>query len=135
MDERGIRTSSQDNSEDIYNFDRCEISNLGNEICTLESIVRAKLSITRVQLTLQTKADDVDVLWYSLGSLGTYSTLEGDVLDHISCGENSVDDGEKAAITSQWYLQMKSELDSYIRNSTLMQKNDTKLEPMTFTNL
>ena len=33
------------------------------------------------------------VLWYSLGSMGTYSTWEGDISDHISRGEKLMDDG------------------------------------------
>ena len=34
------------------------------------------------------------VLWYSLSSLGTYTTWEGDISDHISRGENMMDDGD-----------------------------------------
>ena len=33
------------------------------------------------------------VLWYSLGSQGTYSTWEGDTSDHISHGEKLKGDG------------------------------------------
>ena len=34
------------------------------------------------------------VLWYSLSSLGTYSTCEGDALDDISRGGKIIDEGD-----------------------------------------
>ena len=51
--------------------------------------MRATSSVARVQLTEQKQAKGGSccgppsggVLWYSLSSLGTYSILEGDVLD------------------------------------------------------
>ena len=52
MDVREIRTSLQDEAEDGYNLDGCEISYFGKELFKLKSFVRTRSSIARVQLTL-----------------------------------------------------------------------------------
>ena len=83
---RDIRTSLQDDTEEGYKPERCEISNFGKEIHTSKSIVRANTSIAMVQLRLQKRANDGRCrgpphggrLRYDLSSLATYSTWEGD---------------------------------------------------------
>ena len=52
IDIRKIRTSLQDDAEDGYNLDGCEISYFGKELFKLKSFVRTRSSIARVQLTL-----------------------------------------------------------------------------------
>ena len=82
---RGIITSSQNGAEDGYSLVGREISNFGKEFYKL-SFVRAKASVARVRLTLQTQVNNGMrrgsppgvFLWYSLSSLDTYSTWEGD---------------------------------------------------------
>ncbi|VDB84152.1 Bgt-20394 [Blumeria graminis f. sp. tritici] len=49
---REVWTSLQDGVEEERNLDGFQISNLGQEIHILKSIVRAKPSTVRVQLTL-----------------------------------------------------------------------------------
>ena len=99
MEVRGVRTSLQDDTEDRYDLDGRVILNFGKQFYKLKSIVCAKPSIARVQLTPEEQANDGrcagpppdGVLWYSLSSLDTYSTLEGDFPVHISRGKYSVD--------------------------------------------
>lgn len=101
MGVREIQTSLQDDVGERYRLDGCEMLNFGEEFDKLKSIVRARHPIVRVQPTLQTQICDErwrgspsgSVLRGSLSSLSTYSTWEGDLSNHISRGENSVDDG------------------------------------------
>ena len=51
IDERGIRTSLQDNTEDRYNLDERVILKFGKEFQKLY-FVRVKTLLARVQLTL-----------------------------------------------------------------------------------
>ena len=52
MDVREMWTSLQDDAEDGYNLDGCEISYFGKDLFKLKSFVRTRSSIARVQLTL-----------------------------------------------------------------------------------
>ena len=52
MDVREIRTSLQDEAEDGYSPDGCDISNIWLGDIQIESIVCARSSIAKVQLTL-----------------------------------------------------------------------------------
>ena len=85
MNVREIRASSQDDVEDEYHLDGRVGLDFGKEFHEF-FFVRDKTSLARVQMTLQKQSSDgrfrgplpSGVLWYSLSSLGAYSTWEGD---------------------------------------------------------
>ena len=105
-DVRGIGTSLQDDAEDGYNLDWRAIFNFGR-VLQIELCARQYFACESAVDTIKTSRR-WKVLWsgswccgpapcgvlrYSLSSLGTYSTWEGDISDHISRGEKLKDDG------------------------------------------